>query len=454
MSEGRFGSLADDIRELMEETGVPGVAVGVQHDGEEQTAGFGVTSVENPLPVTDETLFQIGSITKTYTALIILHLVEEGKLGLDAPVRDYLPEFRVQDKMATTGVTLRHLLTHTAGWVGDFFVDTGAGDDAAGKYVAAMADLEQLAPLGTRYSYNNAGFYLAGAIIEAVTGKSYRQVLRELVLEPLQLHHTFLDPGDVMTHRFVVGHEIDDEAGAQVARPWALARALYPVGGLVCDVQDLLRYARFQLGDGATAAGERLLRPETLSLMHTAQVTAAADRESVGLAWHIRTTDELRLISHGGGTKGQISLLLFVPEHHFALALLTNGSRGGRITQEVQRRALETFLGVALPEPQPVEASAETLLAYAGTYSRPFADVELRMENGQLVAYVTYKEGFPAREVPPAPAPPPMAVAPCGDERLLVLDGPWQDTQMEIIRRPDGTIGWLRTSRLHRRVDG
>ena len=252
----------------IEKRDVPGAVVGILHEGETRTAGFGVTNVDHPLPVTDETLFQIGSITKTFTATAMMRLVEMGKLELDATVRTYIPEFQVADETASSQATIRHLLTHMGGWFGDFFHDTGAGDDALSKYVADMADLEQLTPLGTLWSYNNAGFYLAGYVIEVVTGKSYEAALRELVLEPLDLQHAFLDPGDVMTHRFAVGHRVTDE-GAQVARPWPLHRAAYSAGGITCSVHDLLEYARFHLGDGTAEDGTRLLKPESLSLMRT-----------------------------------------------------------------------------------------------------------------------------------------------------------------------------------------
>ena len=123
-------SLLDEfINEMMKKTGLPGVAVGIYHDDQTITAGYGVTNIEHPLPVADETLFQIGSITKTYTATAILRLVEMGKIDLDAKVRTYIPDFKVSDETASDEVIVRHLLTHTAGWEGDVFEDTGMADD-------------------------------------------------------------------------------------------------------------------------------------------------------------------------------------------------------------------------------------------------------------------------------------------------------------------------------------
>ena len=157
-----FRLLCDFIVSEMRRLGVPGVAVGIFHDGREHMAGIGITSVENPLPVTADTLFQIGSTTKTITGTIIMQLVENGQIDLDEPVRTYLPELRLTDKTAEERVTPRHLITHMSGWVGDYFSDTGDGDDALARYVAEMADLDQVVPIGTVWSYNNAGFGLAG----------------------------------------------------------------------------------------------------------------------------------------------------------------------------------------------------------------------------------------------------------------------------------------------------
>lgn len=251
-----------------------------------------------------------------------MRLVEMGKLDLDAKVRTYVPDFKVSDEVAASQATIRHLLTLVGGWVGDFFDDTGAGDDALSKYVGNMADLEQLAPVGTVLSYCNSGFCVAGRVIEAVTSKSYETALKELVLEPLGLTDSYLDPGEVMTHRFVVGHNASDK-GSQVARPWPLPRAVRPAGGIICHVRDLLRYARFHLGDGRCDGDTRLLSPESMSQMQSPQVILWGN-EASGLSWGIDEIDGVRQISHGGGTVGQVTLLALIPGQGFATAVLTN----------------------------------------------------------------------------------------------------------------------------------
>ena len=450
-NEARFESLSAFVEEKMTKWGIPGLAMGVLHRGEMTTAGFGVTNVDHPLPVTDETLFQIGSITKTFTGTAVMRLVEMGKVDLDATVRTYVPDFKVADETVSAQATIRHLLTHMGGWTGDFFHDTGPGGDALQKYVTEMADLKQLTPMGTAWSYNNSGFYLAGYVIERVTGKSYEAALKELVLEPLGMQHSFFDPGDVITHRFAVGHNVGPE-GTVVARPWPLPRAAWSAGGITCHVHDLLRYGNFHMGDGTTKHGTQVLKVESLLLMQTTQATVWKN-ETWGLSWALRDIDGTRLVSHGGGTVGQISQLMLIPEHKFVLAVFTNANQGGFITQEVVRWALEEYLGVKMPKPEPIEASEEELAAFVGAYSRPMMDIELGMLGGRLIAQMTYKAGFPSKDSPVPPPPPPMTLAMCEKDRLIVLDGPMKDGTVEAIRRPDGSIGWLRAGRIHTRQE-
>lgn len=447
MDENRWSRLGEYVTRLMQRNRVPGAAVGILHRGETLATGFGVTSVEHPLPVTDESLFQIGSITKTFTGTAIMNLVERGRLDLDATVRTYVPDFAVADETASVQATIRHLLTHTGGWAGDFFHATGAGKDALARYVTDMAELPQLAPIGSLWSYNNAGFSLAGYIIERVVGSSYEVALKDLVLEPLGLQNSFFDPGDVMTHRFAVGHNVV-EGEAHVARPWPLERSTNPAGGIASTVQDLLHYARFHL-EYSRLDDASLLSPDSIAKMQSPHVTLWGD-EAWGLTWAIRQVDGTREISHSGGTNGQISLLALIPEHGFALAILTNADRGTRITRAARNWILEEYLGLAVKDPQPIESSIEDLSQYAGCYQGYYTDIDLGLLGGKLVGQVTYKRSFPSENVPPQPAPPPLSLALCEQDRLLVLDGRFKDTMADVIRNPDGSIGWLRVSgRLH-----
>jgi hypothetical protein len=113
---------------------------------------------------------------------------------------------------------------------------------------------------------------------------------------------------------------------------------------------------------------------------------------------------------------------------------------------------LEHYLGLSEPKPEPIETSEDELAAYVGFYSRPMADFELGILNGRLVGQMVFKQGFPSQDAPPPPPPPPSALAPCGEDRLMIVDGPGKGGLVDVIRKPDGSIGWLRSGRIHRRV--
>jgi hypothetical protein len=260
------------------------------------------------------------------------------------------------------------------------------------------------------------------------------------------LEQTYFDPGDLITYRFAVGHH-----GDQVARPWPLPRSAYPAGGITCSVGDLLRYAHFHLGAGLTSQDEQLLTKGTLAQMQTPQATVWK-KESWGLSWAINDSYGSRLVSHGGGTMGQISQLILAPEHDFAVAVFTNADQGGKVTQEVTRQALKEYVGIEITDPDPLEVEEEKLAEFVGTYSRPFADIHLGLLGGRLVAQVIYKMGFPDKDAPPPPTPQPFSAGLCEEDRLIVLDGENKSAKAEILRLQDGSIGWLRFGRIHKKL--
>lgn len=367
---------------------MPGVAVGVLEDGDERHEAYGVTSVENPLEVTPTTCFQVGSITKTFTGTAICELVARGELDLDRPVRGYLPDLALADADATQRVTLRHLLSHTGGWFGDYFDDTGWGDDAAAVYVERVRDLPQQTPVGELWAYNNAGFTLAGRVLEAVTGKRFEDAVRELVFDPLELEATTFWPWEVMTERFAVGH-VGFREEMKVARPWPVGRSAHAAGGIVSTTPDLLRYARLHLDP-----------PPALAPMQEPQASTSEEGEWVGLTWY--GEDRFGTLRHGGGTNGQLSLLVLVPARSFALALLTNHSPGGL---QVINAALEAA-GLAADEPQPVD-DVETA-EYAGVFETAVSRVTLApLDGGRMRVLSESLGGFPTKDSPPGPQPHP-----------------------------------------------
>ena len=444
-----FGRLAAFVAEKMKEYHVPGVSVGVIRDGIVTTRAFGVTNVDHPLSVTEGTLFQIGSISKTFTGTALMRLVDQGRVQLNAPVRSYLPGFTVRDAAASRDATVLDLLTHMGGWEGDVFDDTGQGDDAVATYVARLKDVDQVAPLRTVWSYNNAGFVVAGRIVEVVTGKPYEAALQELVLAPLGMKETYVTPADVMTLRFAVGHSVAP-GGPQVAGPWPIGRYAHSAGGVISSARDLLTYARFHLGDG-TSDGARVLSADTLKRMQATVLAKQGTDEEMAITWHVVRNGEVRRIGHGGATVGQQALLTLVPDRRFAVALLTNSGRGGRLNQDVTRWTMKEYVGVDERDPEPTAAQPD-LKAYEGRYSRPFADVIVTLDNGRLAAQTVQKRGFPNASAPVPPPGPKVAYVFYAADRAIAVEGPQKGARIDFIRNSDGSLGWVRAGgRIHRK---
>jgi CubicO group peptidase (beta-lactamase class C family) len=445
----QYQALNRKIRDLMQAHRVPGVAVGVLADGAEHWVCHGVTSIENPLPVTPDTLFQIGSTTKTITGTLLLRLVEQGWLDLDAPVRTYLP-LKLMDEEVARRVTPRHLLTHTAGWVGDYFEDTGWGEDAAARYVEKLATLPQLTPLGEVWSYNNAAFNLLGRLIEVITGKTYEAAAAELVLEPLGMHDSLFFAEEVMLRRFVVGHVVRAHETV-IARPWPIHRNSHAAGGISSSVRDQLRYARFHLGDGRAEDGAPVLSHKALRSMQT-PVVAAAGEGLMGLSWLLRDVQGVRMVYHGGATNGQMSAFWMVPERGFAFTSLTNADKGGELNNELSSWVREHYLGIIEPEPAPMPMSAEQLASYAGEYEMAGMRqvLALTMEDDALLVSTVDMDVSSYTDTPSEP-PPPAHIRPYAPDRFLIVDGPGKGRKVEFLRERDGKLAWLRLSRIYRK---
>ncbi|TML26759.1 MAG: beta-lactamase family protein, partial [Actinobacteria bacterium] len=358
-------ALREVVSTLAEELRVPGVAVGLLHDGQEHHAFHGVTSIENPLPVDEATLFLCGSTTKTFTATAIMRLVEQELVDLDAPIRSYLPEFRVEDEEAASAVTVLQLLNHTAGWDGDFFKDTGEGDDALERYIAAMAGLRQLARPGEFVSYNNASFGVAGRLVETQTGMPYEEAVRTLLLEPLGLGDTVFFSRQLATRRFAAGHQRLQDGGTTVL-PYGLPRGGNPEGGLATTTGDLIAWARFHLEGEASVVSPELTRRMREP---TVQAPGWSSGDAVGISWLLSDVAGVRVAGHGGAMPGQLSLFKTVPERGFALASSTNCAPvGSEFNERLMRWAWEAVLEAPIPEPDTEARSADEVAQLCGTY--------------------------------------------------------------------------------------
>lgn len=432
-----FDALVALVERKMAEHGVPGVAFGVAKDGQVRTRALGVTNLDNPQPVTADTVFPLASITKTIVATAVMRLVEQGKVDLDAPVRKYLPAFRVQDEAMSRDVKVWHLLTHTPGWEGQLTSEDRGPLTLANFVDTTMRDLPPLAAPGEIWSYNNAGFSVAGRLLEVVTGQSIHDALRTLVFEPVGLTRAFTRNEDMVTWPFSVSHR--GPAGkVTVSRPLSRTSSV-AAGGASMSLNNILRYAQFHMGDGNGADGKPVLSRASLELMRKPRVSKTGTDDEMGLGWHLRRLSGVMTVAHGG-TLGHILLLELVPERNFAMAILTNHNEGWRLIQDVEREALRTLEGLTLSPTQAIghRGLNETMpdvpllkvqpdaAPFLGTYRRPpSADNVVRLVNGQLQLDNNVLSFY---------AP----------DRAIVSAGANRGNPIEFVRDPSGSIRWVR----------
>lgn len=294
------------LGQLIEKHNVPGAQLAVLDGDQLVESAAGVLSLRTGWATTPDALFLPGSIGKVYTATLVTMLVGEGKLDLDTPIRTYLPDFEVADAEARDVVTLRHLLTHTSGFDGDRFSDTGRGDDALARYVAGCNDLPQIAAPGKIWSYSNSSYAILGRIVEVVAEQPFEVVLRERLFGPLQLASTVSFAEEAIVHPTSVGHVPDpeDPSSLRVSPVWGLSRGFGPMGtAVVASAGDVLRFVTLHLDGGVTPQGERLLDAGLVAAMQEEQVRLVDDSllgRSWGLGWNVDRWGEVAVIGHDG----------------------------------------------------------------------------------------------------------------------------------------------------------
>ncbi|WP_062351649.1 serine hydrolase domain-containing protein [Herbidospora yilanensis] len=375
------------LDELAAEHGVPGAQLGILCGDDLLTLATGVLHAGTGQPAATDSVWQIGSISKVWTATVIMRLIDEGRFTLETPVAEVLPEFRLRDPETTAAVTVWHLLTHTSGIDGDLFTDTGRGDDALEKYVALLADSPRNHPIGATWSYCNAGYSVPGRIIEVATGQTWDQAIREKLFTPLGLTHTTTLPEEAMVFGHAMGHVKggDEPVAAPV---WGLPRAVGPAGLITATAADVLAFARMHLRGGVAADGTRVLSRESAAAMSAYQTDCPEKRllgDSWGLGWFRCDWHGHRAYGHDGNTIGQAAFLRVLPEAGVAVVLLTNGGHTHDLYADLYDEIFAELAGVRLPEPfqPPAEPAAADLTPYAGTYERESVRMEVFDDDGK-----------------------------------------------------------------------
>ncbi len=383
------------LAELAADARVQGAVLGIWAGGQQTLASHGMLSTATGVRVTGDSLFQIGSVTKPWTATMIMQLVDEGRLELDTTVSEVLPGVRVGADDLGADITIRHLLTHTAGIDGDIFTDTGRGDDCVERYVSLLGQASQTCPIGQAYSYSNSGYVLLGRIIEVLDERVWDESLRQRLIEPLELTKTVTLPEDAILHRAAVGHRSRPHE-ADPSPTWMLPRSIGPAGLITASAQDVLTFARMHLVGGVAPGGARVLAEAAAAAMREPQFPVPAvgsSAQAVGLSWRLFEWGGHHVFGHDGNTIGQTAYLRIDPEAGVAVCLLTNSSNPQVLYQRLFSEVMREYAGIEAPaEPEPAEAelaSSNGVARHAGRYERTSRSFDVAVRDGRLHTLVT-----------------------------------------------------------------
>ncbi|MFC9983237.1 serine hydrolase [Microbacterium keratanolyticum] len=394
------------LETVLDKYGIPGASFGVltttRAGVEVEVVSAGVLNAATGASAAPDALFQIGSITKTWTGVLIMQLVEEGLLDLDAPVRAVLPQFAVADTAVSASVTARQLLTHTSGIDGDVFLDTGRGDDTVERYLDALGDVVQNFAPGADWSYCNTAFGILGRMIEVLRGATWDEVLRERILEPLGLTHTTTLPEDTLRFASAVGHTGDIRDGSAAPVPHVMiTRSAGPAGLISARAEDVLRFA----ADSIAESPVLLSRASYAAMIEDQKVIGMAGFADVqGLAWIQHEWSGHRIHGHDGGTLGQQAFLRISADAGVAVVLLTNGGLMGAAANELMRDAFRSIAGIEAsepfgPDPAGAPITEEEAAELVGTYGDAAASITVSWDGETLSAERTDSANPSGREL-------------------------------------------------------
>ena len=402
MSAGLIPNLQTYADHALVKHNIPAISLAVWKDGTLHKAAAGCLNITNGLPNTTDTIFQIGSITKVMTTSLIMQLVDEGLVDLDAPVKQYVRDFAIADPEASGAITVRQLVNHTNGMAGDYFPDDrGHEGNLIARYVDRCNLLPLIHPPGQMYSYSNSAFAIAGRLVEVMRGMTWYQAMNEYLFTPLGMHHALADPKDMIRFSMAAGHIYKDGNSEQWALPdnpyLSLGQAA--VGATpAMNAENLIRFARAHMEGGKNQQGEQWLSADAVAAMQSAQIEvprgSQVARKYAGLGWGFSeyvNHSSLKVVGHGGGTQGYLSMLQMIPEQNAAFAILINGFRPSAI-EGLTGDLLSAVAGIDLQQPEPVSnQSPEQLAVVTGIYESFDTVITVKQQGEQLMANIVYK---------------------------------------------------------------
>lgn len=369
---GKFAAIERFVEHEMAAQRIPGLALGiVEGDRIAYLRGFGHAD-DSRRAVTPRTPFIIGSLSKSFTALAIMQLAEAGKLDLDAPVRRYLPWFRVADEVASREITVRHLLNQTSGLstkTGRAFQGDGDTSDAAlERAVRKLSSVELTAPVGETHQYSTINYSVLGLIVQTLTGRSYENYVQKEILDPLRMRHSFASESAAKHHGLATGHHY--WFGRPRAANLPYNRGLVPAGYLISSAEDMTHYLIAQLNGGRYRKAS-VLSPAGVRALHRPAVATPKAGTSYGMGWFVGPVNGIPAIHHQGETFNFHANAVLVPESKRGVVVLMNAENSVDLFLNGRMGTISEGVTSLLEgrEPSPPPSSIGPFLVYTLLFS-------------------------------------------------------------------------------------
>jgi len=342
----------------MQANRIPGLSLGIVHGNQiVHLQGFGAADATGRM-VTPQTPFILGSISKSFTALAVMQLVEAGKVELDAPVQRYLPWFRVADPTASARISVRQLLNQTSGIPANSeneqkegFLSTG--NETLEQYVRGLKTLALDRPVGASFEYANTNYSVLGLIVQTVSGQSYEIYIQQHIFAPLQMSHSFASEQDARRDGLAQGQQLWFGFPFPTAQPYP--RDLLPAGLLISPSEDMAHYLIAQM-NGGQFAHAAVLSPAGIAALH-APAAVAGPGTSYGMGWYNGPINGVPTIGHEGSTLNFTSYMILVPQSQWGIVVLSNeGGLPVELTSSVENIAagvMTLLVGRNLPPAGP-----------------------------------------------------------------------------------------------------
>ena len=383
-------ALDNYIEQVREQWAVPGMSVAVIQGGETLLAkGYGVKEKGGEEPVDEQTVFQIGSVSKSFTSALMAMMVEEGKLKWKDRVKDILPDFNPVDPIIREDTRVADLMTHRMGYTSQaatYFPNLGY--DRA-QTVKMLYRLQPEYGLRDGKHYNNMTFLIASQILEQVSGRTWEELIQERLFTPLGMTSASTGKDGYLSSPNVAGqHELSNRGdtlrvvqlrGENRALEWLTV--IGPAGGVNANVCDLARWAEFHRTGGLNAQGERILSEEQMKYLHRGVAVDEQKDDYVtlyGQCWYIEQSRKCRIYYHTGTTWGHTALCVFIPEFEMSLAILVNSEAPGGVRFSIMRRLIDLWLG--LPDTDYSTEAFEKWLVRKGSAPKKASRFALRKE--------------------------------------------------------------------------